>query len=412
VPDYTQAVLDILTTEMQTMLSALKKDTPENFRRKANNFLLSQFDPDVLFYTVFTSSFESKSGNALENCAKAIARLRYGPNSVPAVIQGLGATKGDIDAVKAKHNQSNKQYIVTRKSLKAVDDKVRAVISNHRSESSTNFEASHILDLAGFVKKLKDAENPVSQYIEKGLGQEALKVLNEEKPGNAKLNEAIVDLLNGVLTKQLYSKDRFEEAAFSKEITEELDDRKKGKRLNRLLLEHAYPDELQSRRAGITQTIMRKEIVSFDYPKDNPTTKPVDLFIVTDKDEALCMELKLGGDLDNSNAPAQLAKFLALCAIADAPQIEGYFATIYNKDGEGKRFTGTVRSYLAADMILAGSEFWAKILPDEISFEQFIGLYHQSLEVVGMNAAIRELVDMLAPVSDNKKKEIVGELTN
>lgn len=95
-PDYSQAILDLLTMEMQTMLVALKKDTPNNFRRKANNFLLSQFDPDVLFYTAFTSSFESKSGNALENCAKAIARLRYGPDSVPAIIKGLGATEEDI----------------------------------------------------------------------------------------------------------------------------------------------------------------------------------------------------------------------------------------------------------------------------------------------------------------------------
>ena len=38
----------------------------------------------------------------------------------------------------------------------------------------------------------------------------------------------------------------------------------------------------------------------------------------------------------------------------------GYFATIYNKNGEGNRFTGTVRSYLADDMILAGSAFWPK----------------------------------------------------
>lgn len=71
-PTHSQAVLEILTAELQTMLAALKKDTPDNFRRKANNFLLSQFDPDVLFYTVFTSSFESKSGNALKTVPKRL----------------------------------------------------------------------------------------------------------------------------------------------------------------------------------------------------------------------------------------------------------------------------------------------------------------------------------------------------
>ena len=63
-------------------------------------------------------------------------------------------------------------------------------------------------------------------------------------------------------------------------------------------------------------------------------------------------------------------------------------------------------------MILAGGEFWAKILPSEISFEQFVALYHQSLEDVGMNAAIREMVNTLAPVSEAKKAEIIEELTS
>ena len=32
-------------------------------------------------------------------------------------------------------------------------------------------------------------------------------------------------------------------------------------------------------------------------------------------------------------------------------------------------------------MILAGSEFWVKILPCEISFEQFVALYHSLLKM-------------------------------
>lgn len=304
-PDYSQAILDLLTVEMQAMLVALKKDTPDNFRRKANNFLLSQFDPDVLFYTVFTSSFESKSGNALENCAKAIARLRYGPDSVPAVIQGLGATDEDVRRYTAP--TTDKQIILTRKKISEVTSKASSTLSRHR------------------------------------------------KSGRGKS---------------------------------------------------------QATTTGVSQSILRDEILNVAYEdSDKLEEKPIDLFIRLSGTESLCMEIKLGGDLDSSNAPAQLAKFLTLCAIANTPTVNGYFATIYNKDGEGKRFTGTVRSYLADDMILAGSEFWAKILPGEISFEQFVVLYHQSLEDVGMNAAIRDLVDTLAPVSDSKKKKIVDELT-
>ena len=303
--DYSQAILNLLTAEMQTMLAALKKDTPDNFRRKANNFLLSQFDPDVLFYTVFTSSFESKSGNVLENCAKAIARLRYGPDSVPAVIQGLGSTEEDVRRYSA--SSTDQQIILTRKKIGEINHNAGAVLSLHR------------------------------------------------KSGRGK-NQATT--------------------------------------------------------TGINQTILREEITNVVYEdSDKLEKKPVDLFIRVSNMESLCVEIKLGGGLDSSNAPAQLAKFLTTCVIAGSPKIEGYFATVYNKDGEGKRFSGAVRSYLADDMILAGSEFWAKILPGEISFEQFVALYHQSLKSVGMNVAIREMVDMLAPVSEAKKAEIIAELT-
>lgn len=304
-PTHSQAVLEILTAELQTMLAALKKDTPDNFRRKANNFLLSQFDPDVLFYTVFTSSFESKSGNALENCAKAIARLRYGPDSVPSVIRGLGATEEDIHY----HipSTADKQIILTRKKIGEVTRHVSSVLSSHRRSGRGNNRAAT---------------------------------------------------------------------------------------------------------TGISQSILRHEIINHPYEDSSILEeKPVDLFIQVSDTESLCMEVKLGGDLDSSNAPAQIAKFLTTCVIAGTPQIKGYFATVYNKDGEGKPFTGTVRSYLASDMILAGSQFWAKILPAGISFDDFVRLYHKALEVIGMNEVVREMVDAHVPVSQAKKAEIVQELT-
>ena len=303
-PTHSQAVLEILTAELQTMLVALKKDTPDNFRRKANNFLLSQFDPDVLFYTVFTSSFESKSGNALENCAKAIARLRYGTNSVPSVIHGLGATEEDIhDHIPSA---ADKQIILTRKKIGEVTRYVSNVLSSHR---------------------------------------------------------------------------------------------KSGRGSNRAAT------------TGISQSILRHEIINHPYEDSSILEqKPVDLFVRVSGTESLCMEVKLGGDLDSSNAPAQLAKFLTTCAIVGTPQTEGYFATIYNKDGEGKQFTGTVTSYLAGDMILAGSQFWEMILPKSVSFNDFVGLYHEALKAVGMNEAIKALVKSQVPASEARKAEMIKEL--
>lgn len=304
-PNDSQAVLEILNAELQMMLAALKKDTPENFRRKANNFLISQFDPDVLFYTVFTSSFESKSGNALENCAKAIARLRYGPDPVPAIIQGLGATENDVKSHLA--STADKQIILTRTEISKVTSHVNSVLSKHR---------------------------------------------------------------------------------------------KKGRGKSR------------NTATGIDQQILQNEILSHAYLESTVLEKkPVDLFIRVSETDCLCMEVKLGGGLDSSNGPAQLAKFLTICALTGTSGLQGYFATIYNKDGEGKPFTGTVRSYLADDMILAGSHFWTKILPETVSFDDFVRLYHQALSYVGMNEAIKEMVEVHVPVSEAKKTEIISELT-
>lgn len=302
--DCKQAIFEILQAELKSMLDAVKRDTPENFRRKANNFLLSNFDPEALFYAVFTSSFESKSGNALENCVKSIARLTYGTDSVPTLIQGRGATEADIK----NHSlpSIDKQIILTRVQINAVTARASSVLSSHR---------------------------------------------------------------------------------------------KTGRGKKRLL------------NTGVNQALLLSEVVNYSY-KDSQflEEKPVDLFIRVSDTESLCMEIKLGGDLDSSNAPAQLAKFLTLCAITGLSEVKGYFATIYNKDGEGKKFNGTVCSYLADDMILAGSEFWTRILPKGVSFDEFMGLYHEALKAIGMNAAIRELVETYVPVSEQKKGEMIAEL--
>ena len=176
------------------MLTALKADTPENFRRKANNFLLSRFDPEVIFFAVFTSSFESKSGNAMENCAKAIARMRYGDQAVPPVIQGLGATSNDILAYPV--TDQNKQIIVTRKNVDQVSQHMRGVLSRNRSTGRR----------------------------QGGAGQQ-----------------------------------------------------------------------------GVTQLLLTSELRDHDYEDSTALeVKPVDLFIYVPDGTSLCMEIKLGGDLDSS----------------------------------------------------------------------------------------------------------------
>ena len=61
-------------------------------------------------------------------------------------------------------------------------------------------------------------------------------------------------------------------------------------------------------------------------------------------------------------------------------------------------------------MILAGSYFWTKILPSVISFDDFVKLYHRALKEIGMNEAIRKMVNAHVPVSKAKKDEMLQEL--
>ena len=149
---------------------------------------------------------------------------------------------------------------------------------------------------------------------------------------------------------------------------------------------------------GVDQHVLQEGIVNHTYEEDAVLhAKPADLFIQLPppQNSAIYMEIKAGGELDSTKGPGDIAKLLTVCAVGSVT--EGYFATLYNKNGEGRRFTGTVTKYLADDMILPGSVFWEKILPPNISFDKFLGLYGQALETSKVFDKIDLLIREIAP---------------
>lgn len=76
----------IVFEEFSKLTTLIEKDFSGNYKRKVNNFLLSQMDENITASMVFVSSFESKSGFAIETCAKRIARLKFGEENVPAIV--------------------------------------------------------------------------------------------------------------------------------------------------------------------------------------------------------------------------------------------------------------------------------------------------------------------------------------
>lgn len=274
----------IVFEEFSKLTDLIEKDFAENYKRKVNNFLLSQMDENITASMVFVSSFESKSGFAIETCAKRIARLKFGEKNVPTIVNPRNLSH-DFDE--------------TRISGQIVVTDVDTHNGNLRGEISA-FRAN---------------------------------------------NEAIG----------------------------------RGK------------SRVESR---VTQNSIKENLLplSEKYRTNSIYSKPVDLAFF-DGDNWNIMELKAGGDLDSSNAPSNVEKLLTIYVDMGVENCKAYFATLYNKDGEGNTWKGSVKKHLAyPEMFLIGKNLWTKILPESISFEEFEDIYKEALEEIGLNNRIVEMI--------------------
>lgn len=278
-------IKQIVFEEFSKLTDLIEKDFATNYKRKVNNFLLSQMDENITASMVFVSSFESKSGFAIETCAKRIARLKFGEENVPTIVNPRNLLH-DFDE--------------TRISGQIVVTDVDTHNGNLRGEISA-FRANNEASGAGKMR------------IESGVTQSSIK-------------EHLLPLSEKYRTTEIYS-------------------------------------------------------------------KPVDLAFF-DGVEWNVMELKAGGDLDSSNAPSNVEKLLTIYVDMGIENCKAYFATLYNKDGEGNTWKGAVKKHLAyPEMFLIGKNLWTKILPDGISFEEFEEIYKEALEEIGLNDRIVEMIN-------------------
>lgn len=274
---------NIVVEEFSKLLKNIENDFKVNYVKKRYNFLLNQMDNNILANMVFVSSFESKSGFAIESVAKRIAILKFGKDNVPTIVNPKGIShhinEGNI----------NGQIIVTN-------------IDTDNSE------------LRGYIASFR------ARNMAKGRGKnrEESKITQENK---------------NVLC----------------EFASQFDD-------------------------GCVHT------------------KPVDLAFF-DGEKWNLLELKAGGDLDSSNAPSNIEKLLTIYACLNEDNASIYFATLYNKDGEGNTWKGAVKKHMAyPEMFLIGKDFWNKILPDSINFERFTELYRTALDELDLNKRILKMI--------------------
>ncbi len=277
-------IKEIVFDEFGKLIKNIEGDFEKNYIKKRCNFLLSQLDETITANMVFVSSFESKSGYAIEACAKRIARLRFGEENVPNIVNPRNI-EHDL-----KPASINGQVLVT--DIDTDNGDLRGKISS--------FRANHVASGKGGAR------------VKSGVTQESIK-----------------DLIP----------------------------------------------------------------LAQKYRTPHYHTKPVDLAFFDGKDWVV-LELKAGGNLDSSNAPSNVEKLLTIYAGLNIPNSKAYFATLYNKDGEGNTWTGAVKKHMAyPEMFLIGKKFWETILPVGITYEAFTVIYKEALQELDLNLHIKEMIE-------------------
>ncbi len=279
-----EQIKNIIIEEFSKLTALIEADFSSNYKRKVNNFLLSQMDERITASMVFVSSFESKSGYAIETCAKRIARLTFGEKNVPAIVNPRNLSHC-IDS-----STVSGQIVVTD-----VD--------------------THNGDLRGEIASFR-ANN-------EAIGKGRMRV--ESKVTHSSCKSTLLPLSEKYRGSQIY-------------------------------------------------------------------TKPVDLAFY-DGEIWNVMELKAGGDLDSSNAPSNVEKLLTIYVDMGVENCKAYFATLYNKNGEGNTWTGSVKKHLNyPSMFLIGARFWERILPTGISYNEFTKIYREALEEIDLNKRINDMI--------------------
>ena len=129
----------------------------------------------------------------------------------------------------------------------------RSAVERQQAMASSTFAVEDLFDLPSFVAKLR-VGSPLAEHLVSQFSAETRALLsNYEGGADADLTEALVTDLNAVVCGPVvYERKRFEQVDLGPDIQELLKRPPEGEdlqRLNRLLLQDAYPSELSRRKA-------------------------------------------------------------------------------------------------------------------------------------------------------------------
>jgi hypothetical protein len=171
--------------------------------------------------------------------------------SVPLVAESPFITY--FSSAERLENVLAQKELSTVSALKNLSQEVVRVISYNTPKNFAYLllTASDIKDLKGLIVKLRDSKDPVSIYLREQLSPNMRQMLHEyaeSKIPPDKIKPALVDEINTVIEGvSIFDEKRFAHIALTEETRKLIKQNPGGLeriRLNRLLIEEAYPDEI------------------------------------------------------------------------------------------------------------------------------------------------------------------------
>ena len=134
---------------------------------------------------------------------------------------------------------------------------------------------SYLKDPTSLTVKLRDAQDPLSQYIRTQFSLDTQKLLDEydgANPPSEALQKALVDELNRLIQgESLYDEQLFAHVTLTEETRKLIAQNPSGAaliQLNRILLEEAYPQEIAKYLQDDTNLLTQNGRISFNIPSD------------------------------------------------------------------------------------------------------------------------------------------------
>lgn len=349
-------IRNFINNELSLMGENIVSGSKENLENRQFNLFhgFSNDGRDIVKYMALGRSFDSQLGNRLQRIAMYIARLNFGVENVP-------------NYVFLKADKTLRKILLWKFSLPDELDIRHDEIGFNVYKTQCYYKA-------------ENKDDCVNQIL--------------------KLNE---DVLKGLI------KEQFGIETFAKKESKEI--------LKR---------EMQNYRDSFKNLIIEMSFdcddeVILDRVENIPKVIPVDLLYFSDASSVSVYEIKAGGDLDSKNCEINADEVIDnLECFSFVPNVNSYFATCYNNRGEhdpntyqetdgviyrGQRPVGGIFNIYEkinrktgtktwADMrnrILVGSKFWEKILPDNISFSEFMQIYNDEFISSGLEQKLKDI---------------------